>query len=183
MNEKDVQAIEPYYEHMHVQVIHASVEKSAKIPLLRGLRQGCPLSTILGRVVVNAMLRWLDFKRGGLSQGDVVTTTLCLANDFTLMTTNVQDMNVLLASVNSYCKWAGVKINLSKTEVTGYDYKRQCPLDLSSLELGNGKPKIAMPWDPFKYLKVHFTSTGDLTSERHYVRKKTLDSIKQLTKP
>jgi len=182
MNEKDVQAIESYYEHLHVRVIHAGVEKSAKIPLHRGLRQGCPLSPVLGRVVVNAMLRWLDFKRGGLSQGDVVTTTLCFANDSTLMTTNVQDMNVLLASINSHCQWAGVKINLSKTEVTGYDYKRQCPLDLSSLQLGNGKPKIVMPWDPVKYLKVRLTSTGDLTSEHDYVRKKTLDTIKQLTK-
>jgi len=42
-------------------------------------------------------------------------------------------MNVLLACVNSYCQWAGVKINMGKTEVTGYDYKRECPLDLSIL--------------------------------------------------
>ena len=40
-----------------------------------------------GRTVVNAMLRWLDFKGGGLSQGDVVTNTLCFADDSTLMTT------------------------------------------------------------------------------------------------
>ena len=72
-NENEVQALESYYEHSHVRVIHADGEKSAKIPLHRGLRQGCPLSPILGGVVVNAMLRWLDFKGGGMSQGDVVT--------------------------------------------------------------------------------------------------------------
>jgi len=69
-----------------------------------------------------------------------------------------------------------------KTEVTGYDCKRKCPLDLSILQLGNGKPKIVMPWDPVKYLGVRLTITGDLTFERDYVRKKTLDTIKQLTK-
>ena len=58
----------------------------------------------------------------------------------------MHDMNVLLACVNSYCQWAGVKINMGKKEVTGYDYKRKCPLDLSILQLGNGKPKIVMPW-------------------------------------
>ena len=127
---------------------------------------------------MNAMLRWLDFKGGGLSQGDVVTNTLCFADDSTLMTTNIHDMNVLLACVNSYCQWAGVKINMGKTEVTGYDYKRKCPLDLSILQLGSGRPKIVMPWDPVKYLTI----SGDLTFERDYIRKKTLDTIKQLTK-
>jgi len=182
MNENDVQALESCYEHSHMRVIHAECEKSAKIPLHRGLRQGCPLSPILGGVVVNVMLRWLDFKGGGLSQGDVVTYTLCFADDSTLMTTNVHDMNVLLVCVNSYCQWAGVKINMGKTEVTGYDYKQKCPLYLSVLQLRNGKPKIVMPWDPVRYLGFRLTITGDLTFERNYVRKKTLDTIKQLTK-
>jgi len=103
-----------------------------------------PLAYI-GRVVVNAMLRWLDFEGAGLSQGDVVTNTLCFADDSTLMTTNVHNMNILLACVNSYCQRAGVKINMGKTEVTGYAYKRNCPLDLSILLLRNGKPKMIMP--------------------------------------
>jgi len=71
---------------------------------------------------------------------------------------------------------------MGKTEFTGYDCKRKCPLDLSILQLGNGKPKIVMPWDPVKYPGVRLTITGDLTFERDYVRKKTLDTIKQLTK-
>jgi len=74
--------------------------------------------------------------------------------------------------VNSYCQWAGVEINMGKTEVTGYDYKRQCPLDVSILQLGNCKPKIVMPWDPVKYLEVRLTITGDLTFERDYVMEK-----------
>ena len=40
MNENDVQALETYYEHSHMRVIHADGEKSAKIPLHRGPRQG-----------------------------------------------------------------------------------------------------------------------------------------------
>jgi len=91
-------------------------------------------------------------------------------------------MNILLACVNSYCQWAGVKINMGKTKVTGYDSKRKCFLDLSILQLGNSKPMIVMSWDPVKYLGVRLTMTGDLTFERENVRKNTLDTIKQLTK-
>jgi len=158
MNENDVQALESCYKHSHMRVIHANGEKSAKIPLHRGLRQGCPFSPILGGVVVNAMLRWLDFKGGGLSQGDVLTNTLCFADDSTLITTNVHDMNVLLACVNSYRQWAGVKINMDKTEVTGYDYKRKCPLDLSIRRRKEGRLLLESPIATlsfFSYLKNH----------------------------
>jgi len=41
---------------------------------------------------------------------------------------------------------------MGKIEVTGYDYKRKCPLDLSILQLENGKPKTVMPWDPVENL-------------------------------
>jgi len=56
MNGNNVEALESYYEHLHMQVIHANDGKSANIPLHRSLRQGCSLSPILGGVVVNAML-------------------------------------------------------------------------------------------------------------------------------
>ena len=135
-------------------------------------------------VEVNAMLRWLYVEGGGLSQGDIMNGDLFFADDTTLKTTNVQDMNVqvLLAWVNSYGQWAGAKINMGRTEVKGYDCKQKCPLDLSICQLGNGNFKIVMLWDSIKYLGVRNTITGDLTFERDYVRKKTLDTIKQLTK-
>ena len=93
-------SLESNYEYLHMRVIHAHGRKSANIPLHRSLRKECPLSPISRGVVVIAMLRWLDFKEGG----DVVTNTLCFADDFTLITTNVHKMNILLACLNSYCQ-------------------------------------------------------------------------------
>jgi len=63
------------------------------------------------------------------------------------MTTNVHNMNVLLVCINSYCQWAGVKINMGKAEVTGYGYKKKPPNDrkmtscrgaTAKLHLGDG---------------------------------------------
>jgi len=104
MNENGVHALESYYKHSHMRVIHADGGKSARIPLHHGLRQGCPLLLISGGYMVNAMLQWLDFKGRGLSQGDVLTNALCLTNYSTLMTTNVYEMNALFACVNLHCK-------------------------------------------------------------------------------
>ena len=71
-----------------------------------------------------------------------MTNTLCFADDLTLIPTNVHELNILSACVNSYCQWADVKINMGKTEVTGYDYKQLCPPDLSILQFGSGKPTM-----------------------------------------
>ena len=73
---------------------------------------------------------------------------------------------------------------MGKTEFTGKDYQLKCPLDLGILQVGNGKPKIVtrMPWDPIRHMWVHLTISGDLTFERDYVRKTTLENTKQLTR-
>jgi len=81
-----------------MRVIYANRGKSAKILLHRGLIQGCPLSPTLGQIVVNAMLRWLDFEEGKLSQGDVVTNALCFVDDCTFMMTSA----FIFACVNSH---------------------------------------------------------------------------------
>ena len=54
------------------------------------------------------------------------------------MTTNVHDMNVLLACVNSYCQWANVKINMGKTEVEQIELQAK----LLNYFLGSNKSNI-----------------------------------------
>ena len=142
MPEADVQALERYYALAHMRVSHADGQKSAAIPLGRGLRQGCPLSPILGGLVVNAMLRWLEQQGGGVQHPiGVETNVLAFADDATLLTENIHHMVKLMQCVHEFCTWAGVHINMGKSEVAGYDFGRSPAINTRVLQIGGGHPK------------------------------------------
>ena len=101
LNEQDVEALEQYYASAYMQVTDEDGTASAEIPLHRGLRQGCPLSPILGGMMVNVMIRWLETKGGGIKHGSgIETNNLCFADDTTLLADDMSHMNVLLACMN-----------------------------------------------------------------------------------
>ena len=174
MPEADVQALERYYALAHMRVSHADGQKSAAIPLGRGLRQGCPLSPILGGLVVNAMLRWLEQQGGGVQHpSGVETNVLAFADDATLLTENIQHMAKLMQCVHEFCAWAGVHINMGKSEIAGYDFGRSRAINTRGLQIGGGHPKHIRPDTPFKYLGLRLTIMGDMTAEREYVMQKS----------
>jgi hypothetical protein len=93
MPEGDVQALERFYGLTYMRIVHANGQKSAHIPLGRGLRQGCPLSPIPGGLVINAMIRWLEHQGGGIRHpSGVETNVLAFADDATLLTANIRHM-------------------------------------------------------------------------------------------
>jgi hypothetical protein len=130
MPEADVQALERYYALAHMRVSHADGQKSAAIPLGRGLRQECPLSPILGGLVVNAMLRWLV---GVQHPSGVETNVLAFEDDASLLTENIQHMAKLMQCVHEFCAWAGVHINMGKSEIAGYGFGRSRAINTRGL--------------------------------------------------
>jgi len=104
---------------MHVENNNGTT--SAKIPLCRGL---CPLSTILGGMMVDTMIRWLETYGGGVQHGSgVVTNNLCFANDTILISEGLLHMTVRLDCTHQFCTWAGVHIIMSKSQATAYDFR------------------------------------------------------------
>ena len=174
MPEADVRALECYYASSYMQVSHPDGSKSARIPLGRGLRQGCPLSPILGGLVVNAMLRWIEHQGGGIRHpSGVETNALAFADDATLLVEGTTQMAKLLQCVHEFCEWAGVQINLGKSEVTGYDFGTGRPINTCSLNIGGQSPKHIHPSTPFKYLGIRLNVLGNMDAEREYVISKT----------
>ena len=81
MAEEDIQLLEGYYhQNAYFQVVQENGNKTARINLDRGLRQGCPLSPIPGGVVVNALIRWLETRGGGYkhSSGEEYNTEIMI---------------------------------------------------------------------------------------------------------
>ena len=103
MAKEDIGVLRQYYEHSYFQVVQESGEATARIRLQRGLRQGCPLSPILGGVVVNALIRWLESEGGGSrnSSGEEYHTLL-FADDSTLLTESTKAMQKLLGTVERF---------------------------------------------------------------------------------
>ena len=181
--ENDVAVLEQYYKTTYLQVKHNDGTMSARVPLGRGLRQGCPLSPILGGLMVNTMLRWIESQGGGVSHpSGVETNILAFADDTTLTTEGVRQMEKLLQRVHEFCEWAGVRINLNKSEITGYDFRRNSPIFVGGLKIGTGNPKYISPHTPFRYLGIRLTVTGDLRAEREYVIAKTQAAAAMLEK-
>ena len=186
LSEYDVEALECYYSRANMQVVNDDGTASAKIPLRRGLRQGCPLSPILGGMMVNTMIRWLETYGGGVQHGSgIVTNNLCFADDTTLITEgrhSLLHMNVLLDCMHQFCTWAGIRINMSKSEATAYDFRRQVAIPTASLRIGEGKPTCLLPHEPFKYLGLRLKVAGGMEAERMYVIRRSKELTACLTK-
>jgi hypothetical protein len=127
------------------------------------------------------MIRWLERCGGGVKHkcGEE-TNNILFVDDATLISESDEHMQTLFDCVDAFCDWTGVKINVDKSEITGYNFKTSRELPTGHLKLVGKKPKIIRPWDTFKYLGVRMTATGDMTEERKYVKDKTLQLIQKI---
>jgi hypothetical protein len=181
MAKEDVGILKQYYEHSYFQVAQESREATARIRLQRGLRQGCPLSPILGGGVVNALIRWLECKGGGYkhsSGGEY--NTLLFADDSTLLTESKKAIQMLLDTVESFSGWSGIRVNLRKSEISGYDFRSRRPIWMRDLTTREGKMTYLEPTKAFKYLGIRVSITGDMREERKYIEQETVKMIKAI---
>ena len=181
MARADIAALQQYYSTAYMTIVHGDGTKSARIPLRRGLRQGCPLSPILGSFVVNALIRWLEDHGGGLHHpSGVETSVAAFCDDLTLTTEDVAAMKGLFQRVYDYCQWAGVNINLNKSEVTGFNFRSRTAINTHSLTFGHGRPKHIRPEEPVRYLGIRMRITLDMAAEREYILGKAKQWVKAL---
>jgi exonuclease III len=132
-----------------------------------GVRQGCPLSPTLFGVFIDALEPWLLDQAPGVgvplqTRRGVLRflSTLMYADDIALLAVRPSGLQQLIDHLVSFCTYTGLAISLAKTKVMQFlpcrGPERHVPLhtfSLGSATLDNV--------DSYKYLGVHFRSTGN----------------------
>ncbi len=76
LSDQDIMVLKQYYDSNYMIITHNDDWKSAHIPLRRGVWQGCPLSHILGCIVINMIIRWVEDTGGDMSHPSGIITEI-----------------------------------------------------------------------------------------------------------
>ena len=153
------------------------------IPVLRGIKQGCPLSPLLFNLLLEGILPKLNQMNGGyrFKNGSVVKV-LAYADDLCIMSHQKESLQEMLDELCKFFEWAGLSLNPSKcgafSMINNVKRKYVEPF----------QPKIynalipALKWeDHYKYLGVQAGrqrsgSMNDLSNSMLADAKKIMDS-------
>ena len=105
--------------------ISVSGEYSSKIPMERGVRQGCPFSPILFNVCLEPLLREiiLNHEADGYKVDDTSFNVQAFADDVVLISHSAEQMKHMLDAVASFCSVTGMKLTGSKCKWLSYLFR------------------------------------------------------------
>ncbi len=90
-------------------------------------------------------------------------------DDIFCATRTAGEMQTLVCKEEAFSVWTGIDIHVKNSEITAYDFGRNCPLETDPIRLlGSAFTKLP-PDQPFKFLGVRLTLTGDWTFEKQHV--------------
>ena len=90
-------------------------QTSEEIKILRGVRQGDPISPKLFTAAIEQIFKNSDLKPRGIDIDGEKLTDLRFADDVALTTSSVKDMEIQLNIINQESKKIGLKIHRGKT--------------------------------------------------------------------
>ena len=89
--------------------------------LLRGLRQGCNLSSILFILYITELADRLEKAGVGPVLRGKLINSLFFADDLSILADNEEDLKVLITVLEKWCKDFKMKVSIKKTKIVGPD--------------------------------------------------------------
>ena len=129
-------------------------KQSAPFPIQKGVKQGDPLSPILFLLFIESLIPSLEktasyYQLKGLRVGNNVIHSLLYADDLAIFAYSKNDFNLLLSTLDKFCRAHSLTINTSKTKIMTFTKSRKnknIDISFNGHQLQNVKS--------FKYLGV-----------------------------
>ena len=136
---------------------------SENFNITRGVRQGCPLSAYLFITVVEILAIKIRNDRSiqGIKIGNDEVKVIQMADDTTTFLHDVQSLKVLVDMLDNFHKYAGLRLNQTKSEIMWLGSKR----DSTEAPLGLKMVKGA------KALGIYFSYDKKEVEERNFTHK------------
>lgn len=120
------------YEEASCRVMHRG-RSSSNIPILSGVKQGCPLSPLLFNIVLDWTLKNVNFEQLGITWGlQNQLHDLDYADDICLLAHTHAAMQTKLNRLIEQAKIVGLEININKTKTMRVNVNNQQPLTIDN---------------------------------------------------
>ena len=117
LDDLDVQLLKNLYWNQSATVQVDAVHQTNRVPIKRGVRQGCVLSPMLFNVYSEIVFREaLQDRTEGVRIGGECISNIRYADDTALLAESIEDLQNLVDAVDEACSRYGLTINISKTK-------------------------------------------------------------------
>jgi len=142
------------------------VDGNPIVPILRGVKQGDPLSPILFNIVMDALITELESSPDGFTVDNHTSVgVLAFADDLILLSDTVEGAQRLIDKVRSFLE--GLGMNLAARKSTAFQIvqaQRAWAATDPGLKVGETPIPYAKVADPIKYLGVTYTLQSGYTN-------------------
>ena len=115
--------------------IHRNEQVSEEIKILKGVRQGDPLSPKLFTATIQDAFRKIELEERGLNIDGENLSELRFADDIAPITTTVRNMDEQLNMINDENKKIGLKIHRGKTKyMTNFNTNKKIIVEYTEIE-------------------------------------------------
>ena len=134
VNENYISIIKDIYTDATAR-IHINEQVSEEIKILKGVRQGDPLSPKLFTATIQDAFRKIELEERGLNIDGENLSELRFADDIALITTTVRNMEEQLNMINDESKKIGLKIHRGKTKyMTNFNTNKKIIVENTEIE-------------------------------------------------